>query len=183
MSTKKSIREQAIEKLLSHVIQLGEKSMIKMEYAILTEFLVNGKKLGELTATPLTAHRQRQIFDRAFVRLIRVIDKADLKLRSEENLDRELAEARNRIKTLEAEIDRQNGITPKLKALLSLPIVETKLSARVKGICSNAGIRRIEQLITLSRNGFLLSRNCGKLSADEVEAFLESKGLSWNMKI
>ncbi len=190
MSSKKTVREQGIERILPHIVFLGRNLMTKMEYEILTEVLVNNKKFTELNSVyQLTAHRLGQIFDRAIRQFTIGADEIRVKLDSHNNLLQELSAARNelasvtkKVVAVERKAERKQRIPVRIRKLLPLSIQETSLSVRVKNICAHERVLMIGHLVTFTRQDFLKLRNCGKGSADEVEVFLKSKGLSWGMQ-
>jgi DNA-directed RNA polymerase alpha subunit len=131
-----------------------------------------------------------------FVYSYQTINDIHSKLNLFENLEHDfverqksdLVETQKKVKALEEKVNvLEAGISNKnvpqeIKDVLVLSIDETNLSARVKTSCSQANIRKVEDLAAYTRTEFLKLRNCGKLSADEVGVFLKSKGLSWGMQ-
>ena len=98
-------------------------------------------------------------------------------------MEEELTETKEKLKTLQDSIDKVYKRSLELKELLATPIDKKWFSVRVLNIFSQAGINTILDLIKYSRADFLKYRNSGKKCADEVEAFLKSKGLFWKTQI
>jgi DNA-directed RNA polymerase alpha subunit len=95
----------------------------------------------------------------------------------------ELAETKEKLETLQNSIDKQNKLSTELKKLLATAIDKKDFSARVFNVFSKGDIVTIFDLIQYSRADFLKHRNSGEKCADEVEAFLKSKGLFWKAQI
>jgi DNA-directed RNA polymerase alpha subunit len=98
-------------------------------------------------------------------------------------MEAELIETKEKLEALQNSIDKQHKLSSELKELLTTPIDRKDFSVRVFNVFSKASIVIIFDLIQYSRADFLKYRNSGKKCADEVEAFLKSKGLSWKTQI
>ena len=104
-------------------------------------------------------------------------------------MKRNLADVRNMIATLDAQQQKlEQNLVPKkvistrLRKILDIDIMDTKLSMRTKTICRSRDICTVRDLVSCKRSEFLSLRNCGKLTADDVEIFLKENKLHWGMK-
>jgi DNA-directed RNA polymerase alpha subunit len=79
--------------------------------------------------------------------------------------------------------NRKVALSRKLKELLATPIDKIDFSPRIKSVFWNTDINKVADIVRYSGRDFNKLRNIGKKSGHEVERFLESKGLSWQMKI
>ena len=184
LNDNKTVREEAIRNLLVTLFKVNIGAITLLHKTMLWEVIINGKSFAELRdIVQLTTARQRVIFQNAINRLIHALQGLNEKLNSCDELKEELLITQKHLEILENKINKEISISPKLKNALSIPIDKAGFSARVKQICSMADIRFISDLVGFSKREFLGLRNCGKRSIDEVEAFLNSNGLSWKMPI
>ena len=87
------------------------------------------------------------------------------------------------MKGLTDSFDQPVKLSKREKKLLSLSINKIDFSSRIQSICWNGGIDTIADLVKYSSKDFSKLRNAGKKSGCEVEFFLKSNGLSWEMQI
>lgn len=89
-----------------------------------------------------------------------------------------IAEARKIISSLEEFCKENNELayTP----VASLAIAQGGLQTKYLNVCSNAGIKNIQQLMDVGYNNFKKYRNCGKMTADLVrKALWEQYHIEW----
>ena len=176
----KTVRGEATRIVLTALLKVNLGTISTLHKTMLTEVLINGKTFTELTEiVKLTTGRQKTVFQNAVNSLLNSLQKLNEKLSSYDELKEELLITQKQI--LESKINKEISISPKLKKVLSIPINRAGFSTRVQQICSMAEIHFISDLVHVSRREFLGFRNCGKKSADEVEAYFNRNGLSWNM--
>ena len=176
----KTVRGEATRIVLTALLKVNLGTISTLHKTMLTEVLINGKTFTELTEiVKLTTGRQKTVFQNAVNSLLNSLQKLNEKLSSYDELKEELLITQKQI--LESKINKEISISPKLKKVLSIPINRAGFSTRVQQICSMTEIHFISDLVHVSRREFLGFRNCGKKSADEVEAYFNRNGLSWNM--
>lgn len=93
-------------------------------------------------------------------------------------LQKIVAEAREIISSLEEFCKENNELayTP----VDSLIIAQGGLQTKYLNVCSNAGIKNIQQLMDVGYNNFKKCRNCGKKTADLVrKALREQYHVEW----
>lgn len=179
----KKVREEAEKELLTALLKVDFKDFSPLYKTMLVEVLINGKTFMDLKgAIKLTTSRQKVVFQDAVKILKRNLQGVNDTLASYHAIEKELSQSKAVIEFLESKINKENNIPPKLKKKLDLPIGKTGFSSRVQQICSSGGIHSISDLVGFSRREFLQLRNCGKISADEVEKYLDENNLSWKMK-
>ena len=178
----KTVRGEATRIVLTALLKVNLGTISTLHKTMLTEVLINGKTFTELTEiVKLTTGRQKTVFQNAVNSLLNSLQKLNEKLSSYDELKEELLITQEHLKILEGRMNKEINIPPKLKKVLSIPINRAGFSTRVQQICSMTEIHFISDLVCVSRREFLGFRNCGKKSADEVEAYFNRNGLSWNM--
>lgn len=70
-----------------------------------------------------------------------------------------------------------------MEQLLSASITEFDIPMRIAIPLDNAGIRRLKDLVTLSRVDLCNVNRIGEKAADEIERILKRFGLSLSMKV
>jgi hypothetical protein len=180
----KTVREESIKKLINSVLKIEVKSLMEIEKNILIEVLDNNKSFTELQLlNNLTNARQKIILENAVVRFSKYIERINDRQRLYEESQQELIELRHWKKLLEASLEKEKAIDPKLKKLLLLTIQQAGFSTRLQQICYNQNILIIADLVKYSKHKLSGLRNCGQKSITEVEGFFEKNGLVWSMKI
>lgn len=180
----KTIREECIKILLHSILKIEVKSIMEIEKIILLEVLDNNKSFAELQSKiNLTRTRQRTILENATNKFAKYLEGINEKQRFYEESESELVELRQWKKILEANIEKEKAIDPKLKKLLALTIKEIGFSSRVQQICFNENIYTVSDLIKHSKRNLSRIRNCGKKSVKEIDNFLEKNGLSLGMRL
>jgi len=72
-------------------------------------------------------------------------------------------------------------ITPEPSTVLTWEVPQLELSVRAQNCLSSAGIRKVSELVVLTREHLLEMRNAGEQTADEIEAKLSELGLKLGM--
>ncbi len=72
-------------------------------------------------------------------------------------------------------------ITPEPSTVLTWEVPQLELSVRAQNCLSSAGIRKVSELVVLTREQILEMRNAGDQTADEIEAKLSELGLKLGM--
>jgi len=186
MATKKEdhLKQEAMLGLLSKIINLEIIQVPQVERTILNGILVEGKTFKEVQEiTKLTAQRQAVVFQNGVNRLLNNLGGLSKKLQGFDKLAGELYETQQQLKKFDDQNKTENTLTEKQKKVLSLPLTETGLTARVINICDFGQIHIVSDLVKIPKTEFLKLRNCGKKSVDEVDAFFLKNDLSWKMKI
>ena len=104
-------------------------------------------------------------------------------IESIDKLEHELKITKANLQELEKSTKIEKSIPPALLKILSKKIVDAELSSRVKNICDRSGIYTFREVVRYSKNDFLKLRDCGNLSAIELEAYLKKLELSWSMDV
>lgn len=178
----KKVREEAQQELLTALLKVDFNDFSPIYKTMLVEVLINGKTFTELKDTvKLTTSRQKIVFKDAVSILKSNLQEVNKALAAYQAMENELSQSKAVIEFLENKINKENSVPPSLKKKLAISIGKTGFSARVQQICSSAGIHSVSDLVGFSRREFLQLRNCGKLSADEAEAYLDKNGLTWKM--
>jgi DNA-directed RNA polymerase subunit alpha len=68
-------------------------------------------------------------------------------------------------------------ITPEPSTVLTWEVSQLELSVRAQNCLSSAGIRKVSELVVLTREQLLEMRNAGEQTAEEIEAKLNELGL------
>jgi DNA-directed RNA polymerase alpha subunit len=174
----KTTREECIKILLHSVLKIEVKTIMEIEKTILIEVLDNNKSFAELQSKcSLTRTRQRIILENATNKFAKYLESINEKQQFYEESEKELIELRHWKKILEANIEKEKAIDPKLKKLLALTIKEIGFSSRVQQVCYNENIYTISDLVKYSKRNLSRIRNCGRKSVKEIEDFLAKNGL------
>ncbi len=158
---------------------------------VFRELMINDKTVTEVSQMfSLTPNRIMQIFEQA-VKLIGIrLNSINKRMEEALQIDSELSVLRKKLeyyeakeKLIEAKEKQLSALPYEVQELLSKELNEFYFSARVLNIFRADNIYTIADLVKTRKQDFLKIRNSGKLSAKEVDEFLTSKGLTWNMKI
>lgn len=79
--------------------------------------------------------------------------------------------------------DKYDEMRLHMERLLSSSITELDMPMRIAIPLDIAGVRRLKDLVTLSKDDLLNINRIGVKAADEIERILERFGLSLNMTI
>ena len=143
----------------------------KLYKKVLIEVLVNGKKIEDLRESfKLPKTRLKAIYSDGIKSLKLSILELNFRLEAD-------------LQELEKSTTIEKDIPEALLEILSIKIVDMELSTRVKNICDSSGIYTFREVARYSKNDFLKLRNCGNLTAIEMEAYLKNLGLSWSMDV
>lgn len=85
--------------------------------------------------------------------------------------------------TSDTSFDKYDEMRLHMEQLLSSSITDLDIPMRIAIPLDIAGIRRLRDLVSLSREDLLKINRLGVKAADEVERILERFGLSLNMTI
>lgn len=180
----KTVREESVKKLIHSALKIDVKSISELEKTILIEVLDNGKSFAELQNTNnLTSSRQRTILENTVNKLGKHLETINDKQRQYEESQKELIELRHWKILLEASVEKEKAIDPKLKKTLSLIVQDVGFSNRVLQIFFNNNIFAVSDIVKYSKRNMSRLRNCGKKSIKEIEDFLKKNELSWGMKV
>lgn len=180
----KTLRAQSTKQLLVTAISIGKNTLSEREQFVLMEVLVNQKTFAELTENlQLTQSRVKAIFQNGAKRLDNIFNGINSRVIAYDAMEKELKEIKKKLAKKEEEIDKQKKISPELKATLSLSVSELDFSTRLMKALYDANIYTVADVVKLHRLDFLKLRNFGKSSMSELEDFVESKNLSFNMAV
>lgn len=97
-------------------------------------------------------------------------------------LQKKISDLKAKLEVYEKE-SKPADLPPEINSALSRYVEDSALSARVKHICLYNNIRTIGDLAKLGKWDFTKMGNAGPVAVSEVSGFLQSQGLSWNMKM
>ncbi|MBL7936965.1 MAG: hypothetical protein JNM51_14255 [Bacteroidia bacterium] len=176
--------DESKEEILRLLLNVNLPRIPKLYKKVLIEVLVNGKKVEDLrTSFKLPKTRLKAIYSDGIKSLKLSIIELSFRLESVDKLEHELKVTKADLQELEKSTEIEKNIPEALLEILSIKIIDTDLSTRVKNICDRSGIYIFREVVRYSKNDFLKLRDCGNLSATEMGAYLKRLGLSWNMNI
>lgn len=85
--------------------------------------------------------------------------------------------------TPDTSFDKYDEMRLHMEQLLSSSITEFDIPIRIAIPLENVGVRRLKDLVCLTRDDILKVNRLGEKSADEVEQILDRFGLSLGMSI
>lgn len=85
--------------------------------------------------------------------------------------------------TLDTSFDKYDEMRLHMEQLLSSSITDFDIPMRIAIPLDGAGVRRLKDLVCLTRNDLLKVNRLGEKAANEVERILERFGLSLGMTI
>lgn len=85
--------------------------------------------------------------------------------------------------TPDSDFDKYDEMRLHMEVLLSSPLIDFDISMRILIPLENAGIRRLRDLVCLSREDLLKVNRLGVKAVDEMERLLDRLGLSLGMRI
>jgi len=88
-----------------------------------------------------------------------------------------------RTPTLDTSFDKYDEMRLHMEQLLSSSITDFDIPMRIAIPLDGAGVRRLKDLVCLTRNDLLKVNRLGEKAANEVERILERFGLSLGMTI
>lgn len=78
--------------------------------------------------------------------------------------------------------DKYDEMRLHMEQLLSASIIDIDIPMRLALPLDDAGIRRLKDLVKLTRNDLLKINRIGAIAANEIERILDRVGLSLNME-
>lgn len=185
------IIKEATNAIFSKLLDKNQSLLTEREIDVLRLALLENKKPEEIAKKfDLTKTRIQQIFQKGIRRLSMKLENIGARLNSSSEwnqkvstLTQKVNELTQIINDLQDEKDRKLRLPEETQQILSASLSDFDIPARALNILHAADILTVENLARMSRKDFLLFRNAGKKSADELEDFLASKGLTWNMNI
>lgn len=179
-----SSKEESIKKILSSLLEENASLLTVKETEVLRMILVENKKPEEAgKELLLTSRRIKDLFHFGVKRLANKLSTLHGRLNHAEQMQEEINTLKSKLKQYE-EKEKQVVVLPvETQKLLSMNLEDVALPKRVFNILYAYDFRTVEDLVRISKNDFRKFRNAGKQSADELEAFLKSKGLTWSMKV
>lgn len=176
--------DESKEEIFRLLLNVNLSRVPKLHKRVLIEVLVNGKKIEDLREPfKLTKTRLKTIYSDGIKSLKLSLIELNFRLESVDKLEHELKVTKADLQELEKSVKIEKDIPEALLEILSIKIVDTELSARAKNICDYSGIYTFREVVRYSKNDFLKLRNCGNLTAIEMEAYLKNLGLSWSMDV
>lgn len=85
--------------------------------------------------------------------------------------------------TPDSDFNKYDEMRLHMEVLLSSPLIDFDISMRILIPLENAGIRRLRDLVCLSREDLLKVNRLGVKAVDEMERLLDRLGLSLGMII
>lgn len=185
------IIKSAIKTIFSKLLNERSSLLTQREMDILKMVLLEDKKPEEIAGKcDLTSERIKQIFQHGIKRLYIKMDAFTDALNKKPEMQREINDLTNQVNLLEAKLNlydetkkRRSALPEETQLLLNVGLEDFDISVRALNILNNENIKTVEDLVKIKRTDFLKLRNAGKKGADELEAFLISRGLAWNMKL
>lgn len=187
----KTLKETGTMDLVAAVLLWAGKSLSKNEKTIVEEFLLHGKTFSEVKDCRwLPASLQKRHFKNGMNKLINDLRHAEIKLseykqvqKKADKLQADLANATWKLEKLRDLLKAKKKLKPEIQEFLTTPLLDLAISPRIKNACAAFDVFTLNDLVKVKKHEFLLKRNLGKKSADEIEVFLKQYGLSWNMDI
>jgi predicted DNA-binding protein YlxM (UPF0122 family) len=190
----KTIKEKTRRELSIKLVEVASKYLTEREEEILGDILLDDKTFNEIgDRLQLTSARVKQIFEKGVRRMYHFLNTIEEKiLRYDElseqysKMEKDLADLKKQVAVADKNKAIWKALLSKTRELLSTPIEDTTLSARIKNLCANGDVFGIipvtvADLVKLSPSKLKTFRNCGKKSIDEIEDFLSDNGLKWGM--
>jgi predicted DNA-binding transcriptional regulator AlpA len=151
---------------------------------IFREIMINDKTVVEVSKMfSLTPIRIMQLLEQAVKTLEIRLNSINKRIENVHKIDSELEVLRKKLDYYEAKEKQLFALPYEVQELLPKKLEDFYFSKRVLNTMNAADVFTIGDLVKYRKQDFLKFRGSGKLSAKEVTAFLESKGLTWNMKI
>lgn len=177
-------KEQIVKDILSKLLLIDVHPFFKRGNDVLREMLINGKSVKETyKILGLYPMRIKQLFPQAVNHLNSKLDGLNERLRNIGEMEKEIKTLKEKLKQFEEKKERLDAIPEKTRKILSIKIEDIDLPMRVVNTCRMEKIQTIGDLVKLSKREFMSMRNMGRKCAGEVEKFLFSKDLRWEMKI
>jgi hypothetical protein len=168
------------EKLLSR--ELG--FLTDRSSDIFRDLMINDKTVAEVCDTYyLRPVRILEIFEQSIKLIDSRLNSFNKRFENVSKIEIELDVLRKKLDYYEAKEKQLFALPYETQELLPKELTEFYFSNRIINIFHSADIITIADLAKYRKQDFMRFRGSGKLSANEVEEFLTSKGLKWDMKI
>jgi DNA-directed RNA polymerase alpha subunit len=95
----------------------------------------------------------------------------------------EIEEFKNSLAEIEGKENQFKSLPKKVQKLLSAKIETIPLDKRITNSCIHHEIYFLRDLVKLKKRNFSSMRNIGSKSINEMDEFLNSKGLTWEMNV
>lgn len=142
----------------------------------------NGAKIAEIANSyNLTSERIRQIILKAIRKFNAQLEEL-VCLKAENNtLKAEIYDIRQQLIMQEGERkdEQPEGNIP--TSVFSLRLIDCNLPVRVLNVAKEANIETVADLVQHSKEDLMKLRNCGRKSLSELDDFVDSMGLEWEM--
>lgn len=184
-------KEQVIKEILERVLRIDVHPFHRRGNEVLREMLLHGKGVKETSKIlNLPLMRVKQLFPQATRTLCSKLDGVNEQLGNISELEREITKLKNKIASYE-EKERQlkekesklSALPEEIQNILFKKMYEFDISIRALNVCKHNDIETLTDLVKLHRNQFLKLRNAGTKTVNELEQFIVSKGLHWNMDL
>ena len=187
----KTLKETGVKDLVTAVLLWSGKSLSKNEKTIVEEFLLHGKTFSEVKDSRcLPASLQKRHFKNGMNKLINDLRHTEIKLseykqvqKKADKLQADLANTILELEKLRDLLKARKKLKPEIQEFLKTPLLDLAISPRIKNACAAFGVYSLNDLVRVKRYEFLVKRNLGEKSADEIDGFFKQHGLSWNMNI
>lgn len=179
------MREEAINELLKSFLPLLKGEFQEVRQKLLHEVLIGKKSRKELSES--LPHFPAMLYERNFrsgvARLCKIPAELMEIAAEHKKVKDELEDLRKKFAVVETKRNNRAKLTPEQQEVLALTLEQAGFSARIRNSFEGPGIETIADLVTFSRKDILKFRNTGQKSVDEVETFLKSNGLTWEMQV
>jgi len=176
--SKEIMTREIISKLLDTDILSG------VQTKILKEHLVYGKSSKEIAPLfDLTYFRVKQIIENGYVILKSRLSANQEIFSTLKKQQAEIEELKNSLAEKEGKENQFNSLPKEVQKLLSAKIETISLDKRIINSCIHHEIFFLRDLVKLKKRNFSSMRNIGSKSLSEMEEFLNSKGLTWEMNV
>lgn len=183
MNQSQVLKDQTIKNLLTTIFNLEFDLFTPLYKTVLTELILNNKSVKEISAiTQLSPNRTKVVIENAQRILLNRILKANEKYSAISQTEKELVKHKELAKKLTEKLEAKKSVPKKLKQQLILPIKDAGFSGRLRNILMNADINTIGDAINIGKLKFSRLRNNGKKSMEELEEYLKTNNLNWDMK-
>ncbi|MBI4945304.1 MAG: hypothetical protein HY840_02750 [Bacteroidetes bacterium] len=178
--TREIMMREIISKLLDTDLLSGE-----VENKVLKEYLIYGKTYKEIAPLfKLTHFRVKQIVNNAFAIIKSRLSRHENIFSTLKKQQTEIEELKSSIAEKEETENQFNSLPEETQKLLSEKIETLPLDVRIINSCiKNHDIFFLRDLVKLTRRKFAGMRNIGKKSINEMDEFLNSKRLTWEMNV
>ena len=176
--SKEIMTREIISKILDTDILSG------VQTKILKEHLVYGKSPKEIAPIfSLTYFRVKQIIENAYAILKSRLSANQELFLTLKKQRAEIEELKSIIAKMEGKENQFKSLPKEVQKLLSAKIETIPLDKRIINSCIHHEIFYLRDLVKLRKRQFIGMRNIGSKSINEMDEFLTSKGLTWEMNV